>query len=52
MRGNTIRRLRKLALAFAACLVFAVLAPMYFAERATDDSFAGSAVLPRRAICM
>src|SRR5262245_24826291 len=46
MRGNTVmRRLRKLALAFAACLVFAVLAPMYFAERATDDSFAGSAVL-------
>jgi AsmA protein len=46
MRRNTVmRRLRKLALAIAACLVFAVLAPMYFAERATDDSFAGSAVL-------
>ncbi len=46
MRGNTIaRRLRKLALALGACLLFAVLAPMYFAERATDDTFAGSAVL-------
>ncbi len=40
-----MRRLRKLALTIAACLVFAVLAPMYFAERTSDDSFAGSAVL-------
>jgi AsmA-like C-terminal region len=40
-----MRRLRKLALAIAACLMFAVLAPMYFAERARDDSFAGSTVL-------
>ena len=46
MRGNSIaRRLRKLALALGACVLFAVLAPMYFAERATDDTFAGSAVL-------
>jgi len=46
MSGNTVvRRLRKLALAFAACVVFGVLAPMYLAERASDDSFAGSAVL-------
>jgi AsmA-like protein len=46
MSGNTVmRRLRKLALAFAGCLGFGVLAPMYLAERASDDSFAGSAVL-------
>jgi len=46
IRGNTVaRRLRKLALAFAACLLFSILAPMYHADRASDDSFAGSAVL-------
>jgi AsmA protein len=46
MRRNTVmRRLRKLALALAACLLFAVLAPMYFAERGTDDTFAISAVI-------
>ncbi|HXE87349.1 MAG TPA: AsmA-like C-terminal region-containing protein [Hyphomicrobiaceae bacterium] len=46
MSGNTvIRRLRKPALALGACVGFGVLAPMYLAERASDDSFAGSAVL-------
>lgn len=46
MRRNTvIARARKLGLAFLACLVFAVLAPMYFAERRTDERFAISAVL-------
>jgi AsmA protein len=46
MRRNTvIARARKLGLAFLACLVFAVLAPMYFAERRSDERFAVSAVL-------
>jgi AsmA protein len=40
-----MRRLRKLALGLAACLFFAVLAPMYFAERRGDDSFTGSSVI-------
>jgi AsmA protein len=45
MRRDTVmRRLRKLALALVACLSFAVLAPMYFAERRMDDSFAISGV--------
>ena len=35
-----MRRLRKLALALLACLLFAVVAPLYFAERRIDDSFA------------
>ena len=35
-----MRRLRKLALALMACLVFAIVAPLYFAERRIDDSFA------------
>src|SRR5262245_49225165 len=35
-----MRRLRRLALALLACLVFAVVAPMYFAERRSDDAFA------------
>jgi AsmA protein len=35
-----MRRLRKLALALLACLLFAIVAPLYFAERRTDDSFA------------
>ena len=46
MRRNTvIARARKLGLAFLACLVFAVLAPMYFAEHRTDERFAIPAVL-------
>ena len=40
-----MRRLRKLALAFLACLLFAVLAPMYFAERHSDEPFAISPVI-------
>jgi AsmA protein len=45
MRRKTVMaRLRKLGLAFLACLVFAVLAPMYFAERRTDESFTISSV--------
>jgi AsmA protein len=35
-----MRRLRKLALALLACLVFAIVAPLYFAERRIDESFA------------
>jgi AsmA protein len=46
MRRNTvIRRMRKLALALSACLLFAILAPMYFAEHRSDDNFAISAVI-------
>jgi AsmA protein len=46
MSGNTVmRRLRKPALALGACVGFGVLAPMYLAERASDDSFVGAAVL-------
>jgi len=46
MSGNTVmRRLRKPALALVACVGFGVLAPMYLAERSSDDSFVGSAVL-------
>jgi AsmA protein len=35
-----MQRLRKLALALMACLVFAIVAPLYFAERRSDDTFA------------
>ena len=34
-----MRRLGKLALALVACLAFAVVAPLYFAERRIDDAF-------------
>jgi AsmA protein len=43
-RGIVLRTLRRLALALAACLAFAVVAPMYFADRRVDDSFAISTV--------
>src|SRR5262245_12747558 len=35
-----MRRLRRLGLALLACLVFAVVAPLYFADRRIDESFA------------
>lgn len=43
-RNTVMRRIRKLALALTACLGFAVVAPMYFAERRLDDSFAIASV--------
>jgi AsmA protein len=43
-RKTVISRLRKLALAVLACLLFAVLVPLYFAER-RDEPFAISSVL-------
>jgi len=46
MRRKTImQRLRKLVLAFLACLLFVVLAPMFFAERRSDEPFAISSVI-------
>ena len=44
-RNSVIARVRKLGLAFAACLMFSVLAPMFFAERRSEEHFAGSSVL-------
>jgi len=45
MRRNTvIAGVRKLGLAAVACLVFSVLAPMYFADRPSDERFAISSV--------
>jgi AsmA protein len=43
-RKTVISRLRKLGLAVVACLLFAVLVPLYFAER-RDEPFAISSVL-------
>lgn len=43
-RKTVISRLRKLALAVLACLLFAVLVPLYLAER-RDEPFAISSVL-------
>lgn len=46
MRGKTtIGRLRKLVLACVACFVFAVLAPLYFADRRSDEPFAISSTV-------
>jgi hypothetical protein len=46
MRRKGIKgRVRKLALALVACLLFAVLAPLYFADRRLDEPFAISSVL-------
>ncbi len=46
MRRKTVRsRLRKLTLAFLACLLFAVLAPVYFTDRRPDEPFAISSVI-------
>lgn len=44
-RKTVIGRLRKLVLAFMACVLFAVLAPLYFADRRTDEPFAISSVI-------
>lgn len=44
-RNSVIARVRKLGLAFVACLMFSVLAPMFFAERRSEEHFAGSSVL-------
>jgi AsmA protein len=43
-RISVVSRLRKLAVAALACLLFAVLVPMYFSER-RDEPFAISSVL-------
>src|SRR5215470_17011645 len=46
MRHKTVMwRLRKLLLALLACLLFAVLAPLYFADRRPDEPFAISSVV-------
>ena len=46
MRRKTVMwRLRKLLLALVACLLFAVLAPLYFADRRSDEPFAISSVV-------
>ena len=46
MRHKTVMwRLRKLLLALLACLLFAVLAPLYLADRRPDEPFAISSVV-------
>jgi hypothetical protein len=46
MRRRTgIGRVRKPALALGACLLFAILAPLYLADRRLDEPFAFSSVL-------
>lgn len=46
MRRRTITaRIGRLALALAACLLFAVVAPLYFADRRSDEPFAISSVI-------
>jgi AsmA protein len=46
MRRNTvIARVRKLGLAFSACLVFSILAPMFFAERRSEERFTAASVI-------
>jgi uncharacterized protein involved in outer membrane biogenesis len=46
MRHKTVMwRLRKLFLALAACLLFAVLAPLYLTDRRPDEPFAISSVI-------
>jgi uncharacterized protein involved in outer membrane biogenesis len=48
-RKKIISRLTTLVLAMLACLLFAVIAPMFFAQRATEEPFAANSVmaLPR-----
>jgi AsmA protein len=42
---NVISRLTTLVLATLACLILALLAPVFFAHRAPDEPFAGSSVM-------
>ena len=44
-RKNVISRFATLVLATLACLLLAVLAPMLFVQRATDEPFSGYAVM-------
>lgn len=44
-RKTVIGRLRKLFLALMACVLFAVLAPLYLADRRPDEPFAISSVI-------
>ena len=44
-RKNVISRFATLVLATLACLLLAVLAPMFFGQRATDEPFSGYAVM-------
>jgi AsmA protein len=44
-RKNVVSRLTTLVLATVACLLIALLAPIFFAHRAVDEPFAGSSVM-------
>src|SRR5262245_55624082 len=44
-RRNVVSRLTTLVLATVACLLLALLAPIFFAHRAVDEPFAGSSVM-------
>lgn len=44
-RRSITSRFRRLALALVACLLFAVVAPLYFADRRSDEPFAISSVI-------
>ena len=44
-RKNVISRFTTLVLATVACLILALLAPVFFAHRATDEPFSGSSVM-------
>jgi len=44
-RKNVVSRLTTLVLATVACLLLAVLAPIFLAHRAVDEPFAGSSVM-------
>jgi AsmA protein len=41
-RNSVIAHVRKLGLAVFACLVFSILAPMFFSERRSEEHFAGA----------
>jgi AsmA protein len=44
-RRSTFARIRRPALALVACFLFAIVAPLYFAERRSDEPFAISSVM-------